>query len=616
MGMQTGWTKADLKGTPDALEVLQNFKTSVTAVTDIVTTVVDMAKTVLEFVLKFMVSMKDLEAITMKAAIAAARAILKDLTESASAYFLFVPIRAVDPESWLGDPKNYYIGQSGFRGFPWLQPLQGPNHIAQPSGGSGGNYGFYSQVAESLQDDKDIMRPTYSDDSYVASMVFLAGADPLNAANLIILWKKLMKLFRNVPGIDTLPLGLADPPKGFRASLVPIPPTGKNNLTDQWVTGKADFTQPLAVRLDWDKPEKTWVAQSFGNIELEITHIVFWRWNNGAYQPEQVQVAAQNALYVTEDWTFESKDPITMQKEIRRKEVEFHGTAPLFYFDTTVKTGNTYEYGISYKMVQKLEEGDVPYETDLIPLRVSIPANPHIGPRQGVPPDWFAANIFSTIPGLGDLVLKINAWLDTLEASIKKSNDELQDYINFLEAEITRYSSWINEISNTIQELVDALTWPSAYVGVWIMEPGMGGNDYFLSQLGKSLFNQADPDRPPFDLGSELVCGFVLYTGSETAGALQKFSDTIQLLFGNLVAGTKNSFLDAADSLGALGEKLDDEICLTQALVRETCGGKELKLGTTSQSLDASVESPDCARAGLSSVEPKSKFTETNDIWK
>jgi len=581
--VETGWNKADLHGTPDALKALQQFQTSAKAVVDIVETVVSVAKTILELVLKVTVDMKDLEAIALKAAVAAMRTILKDLTESASAYFLFVPIRATDPYAWTGDPKFFYIGGSTSFGLPVLQTLPGPNSISQPSGGAGGNFGFYSQVAQSLQDAGDIMRPQFTEDAYVASMVFLAGADPANLSNLLILAQKLQRLWGNAPWAVLTPPDMMPVPSNFRATLIPAPPTGlSQSLASQWLTAKPEFTtQPYAVRLDWDRPKKNWTLTAYGNVEFELTHITLWRWGAQMYSVEQAQAMIDlGSGDVTESWSTDDELPLKV------KRWEFDGISPLYFIDPTIQPGKTYQYGISYKI-----NG---HDQPIVSLRMAIPARITLSNRSGVPPDWFAANVFSLIPGLGSLVAKLNAWMDGLEAQVTTESDDLKKFVQFLEDEMTRYSNWIRDMGLTIQQLIDALTWPSVYIGIWNMEPGKGGNDYFLQQLGKGLFNPLDDNRPPFDLGSELVCGFVMYTGSESYGALQKFATTIDLLFGGFVGGTKNAFLTASEELGVLNERLQQDICLTEALVKKTCEEVVPKEAAMSEDLRPAVEDCGC----------------------
>jgi len=231
-----GWSKVAVGATPEMVQGLEAFKTSAQAAIDIVNTIVSMAKTVADFILKVYVDLSDLEAEAMKAAIQAMRTIINDLLSDAGMYLLFVPMRVTDPAAWTGDPKFFYLGNRDSIGFPWLQNVPGPDVIDQPAGGSGGNYGFYSQVAMSLQDDDDIMKPEFGDDAYVAGVMFYAGADPANLSNLIIIAKKLMRLFE-LPGPNLVPTDILPTPRGLKVTIVPVP-LGGDSMMDQYTSGK------------------------------------------------------------------------------------------------------------------------------------------------------------------------------------------------------------------------------------------------------------------------------------------------------------------------------------------------------------------------------------------
>ena len=609
--MEAGWVSVNVSASPEAVQALEAFKTSAQAVVDIVNTIVKMAKIVADLALKLYIDITDLEAAAMRAAIKGLRAILKDLTEDAGMYFLFVPMRIIDPLGWTGDPKFYYIGDSGSVGLPVAQTLPGPTYVSAPVGGQGGNYGFYAQVASSLSDELDIMRPTFGQDAYVGAVVFMAGADPANLSNLILLAKKLMRLFQ-LPGPDLVPQDMLPTPHGLRAEIVPVPMTG-DVLLEQYTSGKDNFTtQPYAVRLDWEPDEKDWVLTAYGNVRYEIIGTFIYRWQAGAFKAADILAGTPT------DVNWDSDDG----KTVKVKRVDYDGFTSLFY-DPTIVPGKVYEYGIAYDIVQLDDDGNnVAHPTissagayvplDVAAISVAIPTEIKLAPRHGVPPDWFSGKLFSMIPGLGRLVAKINAWLDRLEKSITTGKDELEKFVRFLEAEIDMYARWINEISLTLQQLIDALSFPSAYAGIWAMPVGKGGNDYFLSQLGSSLFNVDDPNCPPFQRGNEITCGFVMYMGSETPGARQRFIKTIDMLFGAFRDKTENAFLSAAASLGALDARLDRDIYLTQALVKTTCGEATVRLPTMGADLQPAAEYVTCSNQGLNAV-TKSKFADPKD---
>lgn len=589
MSVNSGWTQLNLSASSEVVETLDAFKTSAQGVISVVETIVSFAKTIADFVLAVYVDLSDLEAEAIKAAIEALREILKDLTESAGAYFLFVPIRAVDPFATAGDPTMYYLGNRDTRGLPILETVPGPEFINQPTNGSAGNYGFYTQVAESLNDELDVMKPEFGPDAYVASFVFLFGTDTM--AELIILAQKLMRLFKLPATSSLIPSELDVVPRDIRVRLVPIPMVS-NTMVEDYVAGNGDFsTQPYATRVEWKRAEKNVFLSSFGNISYEIKKVKVWRWEDGETTKEAVALG-------------DGPDPIW--------EGDYN---PLinFMFDSEIETEKVYWYGVGFTVTHKDANGNITKEVDvpnidIATVRINIPRDPRIQPGGGVPPDWVAAPLLSMVPGLQDLVFKFNNWLDALEASNKTGKDDLKAFVKVLEKELDRYSSWILDITGTISALIDALNWPEVYAGMWAMPPGQGGNQYFLSQFGKAMFNEQDASRPPFDVGTEATTGLVMYMGSETAGAVEKFVQGVELLFGNFMSGQENKLLTAINSLTNLESELHQQVCLTQALVKKECETTET-LASIGSDLEASKESTSCAEAGLGSV-TKVKFVD------
>jgi hypothetical protein len=593
VSVNAGWTELNLSASSEAVEALDSFKSSAQSVISVVENIVAFAKTVADFVLSVYVDLSDLEAEAIRAAIQALREILADLTESTGAYFLFVPMRMVDPLSVTGEPALYYLGNSDTRGIPVLETVPGPEYINVPSSGSAGNYGFYTQVAESMQDELDPMKPEFGPDAYVASFVFLFGTDTL--AELIILAQKLMRLFELPATSNLIPSELDVVPKNLRLRLIPVPMTG-DALLEDYVAGDGDFSsQPYAVRVEWSKAEKNVFLAAFGNIGYEIKKVKVWRWEESESSQEKIEAGY-------------GPDPIW--------EGDYN---PLvnFMIDQEVETDKVYWYGVGFTVDYLDPSGNLIRTLDLPHIAIStgrlhIPRDPRIQPGGGVPPDWMAAPILSMIPGLQELVFKFNTWLDTVEAGIRTGKDDLEEFIETLQAEIDRYSSWILDITSAVGALVDALSWPEVYAGIWAMPPGKGGNQYFLSQLGKAMFNQSDPSRPPFDTGTEAVTGLVVYTGSETAGIIEKFVQTIELLFGNFMSGQENKLATAIDTMTDLESELSRQICLTQALIRKECDEAEIAPATVGSDLQASNESTSCEEAGLKSV-TNVKFVNSTD---
>ncbi len=536
-----------------------------------------MARTIADLILAIYVDLANLELEAIRVAIQTLRSIVEDFTASAGAYALFVPMKIVDPFQWLGDPATYYIGNRDTKlSTPILTTYTPFSGASQPSGGTGGNYGFYATVAESLKDSDDPGRPDLDQDAYIAAVVFLFGSDTY--MELFILLKKLMRLF-DIPNVDLAP-DVVPVPKNMRYTIVPQP-MAKNAYSSDYWTGIGDLTtQPHAVKIEWDRDSKDWVNAAYGtSVYTEIENVILSRWKEGEFTASQVRATA-GVVAGIDKW-----------------ERAYDETAPIF-IDTQIEPGNVYHYGLSYTYKVMSAEGVERYtidppEVDLVSIRVAIPKDMMVGPSRGTPPDWFSVDMIAMIPPLQKVLNYIFDWLDRMEASIYTGKDELEAFVDFLGKEIRRYHRWITEITNQIQQLIDALTLPDVYGGLLPIR-GKGGTQFLLDQLGRGLFH--DPNRPPFDKGTEAVAGLILMAGAETPGKLEKFWKTINLLFGSMMSSTENSLSTAIDQMNALSADLDRQICLTRGLTEEECAAADTNT-TVGRDLEPSTESPDCAAA-------------------
>jgi hypothetical protein len=372
-------------------------------------------------------------------------------------------------------------------------------------------------------------------------------------------------------------------PKNLRARIVPTPLTG-DAVVDQYYIGDGDFSAvPYSVRIEWEPDDKDWLLALYGNARFEIREFVVYRWEDGQYTTDQILAGAAPGA------------------ELLRSEYNRVGLV----IDRTIETNKVYWYAVGYLIDVLDEDGNVTTSysvpLDINSVRLNIPSTIKIGPRHGVPPDWYAAPLLSLIPGLQNAVAWLLSWLDQIEESLETGKDEIEKFLEFLQRELNRYTRMANEITATLSELIDAFSLPDVYAGMWIMEPGKGGNQYFLSQLSHALF--ADEDKPPFEKGTEAVTGVVFLTGSNTAGKIKKFTDSMELLFGNFLVSRQNALKTAADSLNALEEELDRQICLTKGLIQTECEETETTPKIVGKDLNPSNEAAECQDEGLNSVE-------------
>jgi hypothetical protein len=172
------------------------------------------------------------------------------------------------------------------------------------------------------------------------------------------------------------------------------------------------------------------------------------------------------------------------------------------------------------------------------------------------------------IPGVGSLVAQINLFLDTLEKRLDDSSSKYKKYIEALDAEIKRYGQLAKSFLTTIQQIIDLLTFPpDIYIGSFPFL-GKGGNQFFIEILGKALTDVSDPNRPPFDEGSEVVTGFVIYAGSATAGKLTALKNVLEFWFSGAHAEAESAYTAAVTSINAAVTSVQSEIDLLGNLER------------------------------------------------
>jgi len=549
-------------------------------IADVAGSILNNLKKIADIVKNFVFDITDLEAIALKAAIVTARAVLDDLTNVAGCYYLAVPLRLnieeLEAYPILFDPS------------PGVAEATAANIFAPPiGGGTGGNYGFLKDVVESLEDKDDLLRPILDEDAHVAGVVVLTGSDLY--LKLIPVIKKLYQLFLSTFR-SSAGEGLAnlDYPHvtGLTAELVPAA-VGRLRKVFNRLEGTGD-SPPYGVRLSWDLPDRFKVTtDGTTRTSLKIARVHIFR--------------SETPIYKSFVSTY----------GLELKSFEFDGSTSVFY-DDTIELGKTYYYAVGYAIDGKSEqfgasdtsrniwvtvfEESFVATLDAITV-IAISDKPNIYPRSGTPPDWtMLPGPLSIIPGITGIIDEAYAWLDVMESRIDGKREKFKKYVEELGKQVDRGTSLYQEWKSALRELSELLSLNAPYLGAFTFS-GKGGNDFFISELARSLHNTSDPNRPPFDNGTEVVTGFVLYAGAETAGKLSAFMTSLELLFGTEGAAAQSfaqHYQTAAATINYVQDKIDQEICLLENLSRKRCSGAADPLGPAiGPDLDPAAEQND-----------------------
>ena len=556
-----------------AAEALKAVQTGTDPVFTALRTILRLTKTLVEFTAALLLELPDTLTVALKTAIATVRALLNDLTGDAGFFFLAVPITPIDREildkiSFETDP-----GANTFNRTDNVLPIANKANLI----GSGGNYGFLQTVAKSLDDRDDPMRPTFTHDAHVAGVVIVIGADTM--INVAILLNKLSNLFSGpektglseaIKGESGLPY-----PKNLHAEIVPGKDVSARAEELKNYVSPDGVKSSYAVKLSWD------IADEY--------HILPWPNANGtAYQKWKIA----NVRVYRSSKPISTSHSKSALEDIKIADYAFDSWLTDFY-DDGVEFGKTWFYAVGFHMVQEMvnNAGDT-YEVDaysdvqpfeIRTAQIDLPDNPNMFARKGVPPDWFVVpSPLAMVPAITRVVDRITKLLDAMEDSLDSKNEAARKYIEAIEAEINSYIEWADDIVTTIDQLIDALNWEGVYAGVTAFS-GKGGNEFFMNSLGTALSDVSDTSRPPFDKGTEALCGFIMYAGGETSGALTKFITTTEFLFGVTISNTQEIATTAADTyeaaLAAIDTaraEVDDRLCMTDdRLERVECAVPE-----------------------------------------
>lgn len=544
------WANWNLKDAP-AIQTLDTVGSAVAPIIDTMASLLEIVKSVVELVSKLVLDVPDLETAAIKAAIETVRAILKDLVGDAGCYFLPIPVhlKNVLPEGTLVFDPSPGVAE-GADGAVMLPPV---------GGGGGGNYGFLYDLIRSLNDENDVLRPQFDEDAHIAGLVVVAGADSF--LDILPLIEKLKRLFagkkkggagEGIGGTDGATIPKA---KSLRAEIVPSVVGQLQKLNNRLEGGGA--THPYAVKLSWDLPERITVISAPPNkYTFTIQSIYVYR--------SEIPIS----VYA---------NPTNLAERYKIKEFEFDGLTNTFY-DDTIELNKNYYYAVGFKNSARwdrleggsyVEKNSAVYEpgADAV-INVPIPNEINLMPRSGVPPDWLLfPNPLALIPDLVEVVNSVNVFLDTLEARLDTASDKYEKFIAALTKEINRYIKLAEDVIETIQNIVDLLSFPDVYIGAYPFS-GKGGNGKLVNIIGTALTDTNDPDRPPFDRGDEVLTGFVLYAGSATVGKLEAFVSFIEMLIGQTTSSAASAYAEAAADIGTAVDEIESQIYLLENLER------------------------------------------------
>ena len=579
----TPWRKLEIP-TPNLEPILQKIKFFV----EKLRAVIELITGLVEMILTFLAAIADPIATLIREILDQIRQLLEKYLEDAGLYALHVPFAKRMMYSSGGTStdltgnfswsfKSPVVGASEKTSMSFFNNKGGLNDPklseeerrmrVQMNEGRGGNAGFIRTVASSLYDSRDHCRPQFmSQDDYIAAGVLVMGSDFDPFGFISSLWKfkgLFGDLFNMSDGMPDLPR-----PKNLRAETI-LGPGWKNRPHGY----KGDF-QALLTWDSMDFPIHT--IPDLGGVIVVPTRTAVIALKNDMGKVPSTNVAQ---LFGTQDITNGMSSGGAVVIDERR----FIPGETMFVTSTLETTkDDVWHFYIAWflKGFNRTEDFAKAKGNDLGYWYLSNAAR--VTPMQtasaGTPPDWVRTpSVADVFPTLAFVIRRLTALIEYFASYIPTAIEHFQKYIEFMRSEIQRYERLVNLIIDEVLyllKLLDVKSIGGLYAHSFV---GKGGNEYFISELIRSM-SKGYPNAPPFFNGNEFVTGVVLLAGGAKAN-VESAGPLFELLFGDGSDSISAQKKELMDSIGAQVLAIEAEVTAEDTtLVPKSDTLEELKL--------------------------------------
>lgn len=535
-------------------------------VTGTIATIIDIHKTALQIISALTTDLLNAEALLLKTALSVIEDVLDQyLVTDAKMHLLVVPIRKRPPWNLQSDfhvPSqdtswniNEEISDATRKKFE--------EAITRIARYDQGNEGFLRTVyEETLDDEDDVNRPQYDEDDAYAATVIVAGAQALTGVfDMARLLQGIMG--ESLKGNPLVPDVITKTPQNLRGKIAAV-----------------ENSSRVTVLLDWENPSVLQTFSEFKGLRVRLDEISIIRSEND-------QMALAN------DWLsfFGGNQPSVLGESDGPKEnvlesddkkskliyqTRFEGVLKSYAdTDSSLEKEKDYYYAVAYRYSVADEPGSdgkvtwVPMNyfriSNVVKMRFrkTTPAT-----SGGTKPDWVThPSPLEMIPGMKFLMLNVKTQVEAIKSNTTGAASALQSYIDFLDAEATRYADYADAINAHVSKLSSMLQIPSTGIYMTAMAASKGGTYGFLQELTTRMTDETDTTAPPFHRNG-FVMGLILMAGAPNPAEFESFKALMDLLFGG--GGAKTAFEEALDSIDRL---LDD--------VEEKLFGDDMQPGTT-----------------------------------
>lgn len=374
----------------------------------------------------------------------------------------------------------------------------------------GGNAHFLKTLGEALFDAKDPNRPKLQSATYWGYAAVVAGSTDLGAAM----------------ALATYFAQFADKKQQGSGGLSPT--RGAGDILASGVRASPSGRARLCV-LDWS-PIRSRPIDSTGWTAVPVEYAIIRSTGLEAATARAVLDLLPSAL-PTEGMTgrYGSKVlRVVLSDGIIRRYVD----------EETLDPATTYYYHVAVrsKLVPPGDSSDEevvqPYTLLSSPARYRPQADRNGDARGGNPPDWYRTpSVARLLPPFDKLIDRALEALASAEAVTADGLDFGDTVISAIDSQIARLQRIEEEIQTLVGQLVNLYAVPNAGVHL-CLRTGQGNASTILADLATAMSNRDDPDRPPFDAGSEYVVGIVALVAAPSEAEFLKAWALLKLLFG------------------------------------------------------------------------------------
>ncbi|MGD9209137.1 MAG: hypothetical protein PVI90_00100 [Desulfobacteraceae bacterium] len=537
-----------------ALEPITDVGTSVSQITNALTTAINIQKTALEILATLNVDTLNTEALIIKTVISTIESILNQYINSdARLHMLVIPPRKrppynlqtdfqIPPEetSWNIDPSISEEERKEFNAA-----------ITRIATYNQGNEGFLRTIyEETLDDDNDPNKPLY-DDAITGTAIVIGASDITSVYNTLNVVQGIIGT--SSKGNTTTPHTLTKAPQNLTAKII-----------------AAQNTVYTGVLLHWENQPTTQTLPDFEGLRLRIDEIAIIRSEN-------------DNIALAKDWNaiFGNKQPSILTENDTEKtntlssadektkiilQARYEGIRDSFIDDSNdLIQEKDYYYTIAYRYSLANEPSDTGVVTwepqnyfrisNVIKVRIRKTTTKTVN---SVQPSWTTqTSPLDLIPDLKYFITTLQNNTTTLKSQTTGSATALDSYLTFLETEATRYTDFTTNINAKVSQLSSLVELPTTNIYTTTITLSKGGIYSFLQELTKRMTNETDATAPPFHRKG-FVAGIVLIAGSSNEADFALTKTLLELLFGG--STTKTAFEDALDSIDRLLDVAETKI--------------------------------------------------------